>query len=78
MDFEALKPGDGDTNPPAEPAYSAPQPEEIVLPKENEEPDVFDEEAGVDDDLGDFADFEAEEQNSKEDELSEPEPEDEA
>lgn len=66
MDFEALKPGGGDTNPPAEPAYSAPQPEEIVLPKENDEPDVFDEEAGVDDELADLADFDTDETNPKE------------
>lgn len=66
MDFEALKPGGGDTNPPSEPAYSAPKAEEIVLPKETNEPDVFDEEAGVDDELADLADFDAEETNAKE------------
>lgn len=60
MDMEALKPGDA----PSEPAYSAPTPAEIVLPEENDEPDQFDEEAGVD---GDHEpDFDVEETNPKE------------
>lgn len=60
MDLEPLKPGQA----PAEPAYSAPA--EVVLPEENDEPDTFDEEAGVDDELADLADFDAEETNAKE------------
>jgi hypothetical protein len=66
MDLEPLKPGSSEPNPPAEPAYSAPKQEDIVLPEENDEPDVFDEEAGVGDDLD--GDFDAEEQNAKESE----------
>lgn len=56
MDLEALKPGEPDPNTPAE----------VVLPEENDEPDVFDEEAGVDDEVEELADFDAEEQNAKE------------
>lgn len=60
MNLEPLKPGEA----PDEPAYTAP--EEIVLPEENDEPDVFDEEVGVDDELTDYADFDVEETNAKE------------
>jgi hypothetical protein len=58
-------------NPPAEPAYSAPTPEEpkvgeIVLPEEPEEHDdePFDEEVGTAEDIQ--ADFDTEETNAKE------------
>lgn len=44
-----------------EPAYTPPH---IQLPEENNEPDVFDDEAGVGDDLE--GDFDAPEQNAKE------------
>lgn len=66
MDLDALKPGDNEPNPPSEPAYSAPRTEEVVLPEENDEPDTFDDEAGVDDENADLADFDAEETNAKE------------
>lgn len=53
------------TNPPAEPAYSAPKPDEIVLPVEPEEADEpFDDEVGTAEDIQ--ADFDTEETNPKE------------
>jgi hypothetical protein len=54
-----------------EPAYQAPedqqeQPSTEPPAVEGDEPDVYDEEAGVDDELADLADFDAPEQNPKE------------
>lgn len=76
MNLDDLKPEGSEPNPPAEPAYSAPKTEEVVLPEEPAEDDAFDEEVGTAEDVQ--ADFDAEEQNAKDDELAELEEEGEA
>jgi hypothetical protein len=53
------------TNEANEPAYTPPATEEIVLPEEVNEPDVFDDEVGTAEDIE--ADFDTPETNAKED-----------